>query len=98
MSYTTVITFKKQESSSKDRPSLDGKRHVLLAFTSHGWIDDQGIDFNKVSWYIFDLAQWTNMMTALTKVASKEKNEAVLKDTLTNGVDINKAIKVKEKP
>ncbi|WP_235856515.1 hypothetical protein [Flagellimonas oceanensis] len=36
MSTTSVITFKIQEFVPKDDPILDGKKFVLLGFTSHG--------------------------------------------------------------
>lgn len=37
------------------------------------------------------------MMVAYAKVSSKEKNETVLKDALSNGVVFNKGIKAKGK-
>ena len=73
------------------------KNRVLLAFTSYGWIGEQGIDFNKVSWYLIDNDEWMNMMVAYAKVSSKEKNESILKEILTNGVIVNKGVKVKSK-
>lgn len=97
MSSTTVVSFKIQEFSPTDNPTLDGKKQVLLAFTSYGWISEQGIDFNKVNWYLIDSSEWVNMMVAYAKVASKEKNETVLKEALTNGVVVNKGIKAKGK-
>ncbi|MBG6188201.1 hypothetical protein [Flavobacterium sp. CAN_S2] len=97
MSATSVISFKIQEFSPSDNPKLDGKKLVLLAFTSYGWISDQGIDFNKVEWYLIDNSEWMNMMVAYAKVASKEKSDAVLKDALANGVVVNKGIKAKGK-
>lgn len=97
MSSTSVISFKIQEFSPADNPKLDGKKQVLLAFTSYGWISDQGIDFNKVNWYLIDSTEWANMMVAYAKVASKEKNETVLKEVLTNGLVLNKGIKAKGK-
>ncbi|HAT81372.1 MAG TPA: hypothetical protein DCS17_08350 [Flavobacterium sp.] len=98
MSATSVITFKIQEFNPSDNPKLDGKKQVLLAFTTYGWISDQGIDFNKVSWFLIDSTEWMNMMVAYAKVASKEKNETILTDVLTNGIVVNKAIKAKGKP
>lgn len=98
LSSTSVITFKIQEFSPSDNPKLDGKKQVLLAFTSYGWISDQGIDFNKVSWFLIDSTEWMNMMVAYAKVASKEKSETILNDVLTNGIVVNKAIKAKGKP
>jgi hypothetical protein len=97
MSATSVISFKIQEFNPTDNPKLDGKKQVLLAFTSYGWISDQGIDFNKVSWYLIDSTEWLNMMVAYAKVSSKEKNETILKEALCNGVVVNKGIKAKGK-
>jgi hypothetical protein len=97
MSATSVISFKIQEFNPTDNPKLDGKKQVLLAFTSYGWISDQGIDFNKVSWYLIDSTEWLNMMVAYAKVSSKEKNETILKEALSNGLVVNKGIKAKGK-
>jgi hypothetical protein len=97
MSATSVISFKIQEFTPSDDPVLDGKKQVLFGFTSYGWITEQGIDFNKVKWFLIDSAEWTNMMVAYAKVSSKEKNEAILKEKLMNGIIVNKGIKVKGK-
>ena len=97
MSNTSVITFKIQEFTPKDEASLDGKKQILFAFTSYGWIGEQGIDFNKVSWYLVDSVEWMNMMIAYSKVSSVEKNESVIKEALTNGIVVNRGIKVKSK-
>jgi len=97
MSRTTVLTFKIQEFTPKDKPKLDGKKYVLLAFTSYGWINEQGIDFNKVSWYLVDSKEWTNMMVAYTKVSSEEKSDSKITEKLTKGVIVNKGVKVNGK-
>lgn len=97
MSKTTVLSFKIQEFTPNDNPELNGKKQILLAFTSYGWINEQGIDFNKVSWYLIDIEEWTKMMVAYAKVSSKEKNDNIIKEKLTTGVIINRGIKVKGK-
>lgn len=97
MSSTSVLTFKIQEFIPKDNPDLNGKKQVLLAFTSYGWINEQGIDFTKVSWYLVDKDEWTKMMIAYAKVSSDEKNEEIIKEKLTSGVIVNRGIKVKGK-
>lgn len=97
MSSTSVISFKIQEFSPTDNPTLDGRKQVLLAFTSYGWISEQGIDFNRVQWYLIDSEEWMNMMVAYSKVSSNEKSESVIKEKLTDGVLVNKGIKVKSK-
>lgn len=97
MSSTSVISFKIQEFTPMNEPKLDGRKQVLLAFTSYGWINDQGIDFNKVNWYLIDSDEWLKMMVAYAKVSSDEKNETVLKEKLFSGIIANKGIKIKGK-
>lgn len=97
MSKTSVLSFKIQEFTPNDNPELNGKKQVLLAFTSYGWINEQGIDFSKVSWYLIDQAEWSKMMVAYSKASSKEKNENILKEKLATGVIVNRGVKVKGK-
>ena len=97
MSTTSVITFKIQEFAPVENPVLDGKKQVLFGFTSYGWINEQGIDFSKVRWYLIDSDEWMKMMVAYAKISSTEKNENVLKEKLTAGVIVNRGVKVKSK-
>lgn len=94
LSKTSVLCFKIQEFTPADNPVLNGKKQVLLAFTSYGWINEQGIDFSKVTWYLIDQDEWTNMMISYTKVSSTEKSETVIKDKLSTGIIVNKGVKV----
>src|SRR5690606_38990807 len=97
MSSASVISFKIQEFIPSDKPELDGKKQVLFGFTSHGWINEYGIDFNKVKWYIIDEAEWIKMMIAYIKVSSEQKNETTIKEVLVNGKVVNNGVKVKSK-
>ncbi|MGB2684640.1 MAG: hypothetical protein WBC43_06440, partial [Olleya sp.] len=97
MSAVSVITFKIQEFTPEDKPELNGKKQVLFGFTSSGWISEYGIDFEKVSWYLIDDAEWLNMMVAYVKVSSGESNEVDLETTLKEGKVVNKGVKVKSK-
>ena len=97
MSSASVITFKVQEFEPSDKPELDGRKQVLLGFTSHGWINEYGIDFNKVKWFLIDEAEWTNMMVSYVKVASGENDNTLVKSTLKNGRIVNKGVKLKNK-
>jgi len=97
MSSASVITFKIQEFEPKNRPELDGRKQVLLGFTSHGWINEYGIDFNRIKWFLIDKAEWTKMMVAYAKVASEEKDDIRLEATLVNGRIVNKGVRVKSK-
>ena len=97
MSATSVITYKIQEFNPTMNPILDGKKQVLFGFTSHGWLTQTGIDFNKITWYLIDDTEWMHMMVAYVKVASEEKNETTLKEILTAGKVVNKGVKLKSK-
>lgn len=97
MSATSVITFKIQEFMPTDKPELNGKKQVLLGFTSYGWINEYGIDFDKIRWFLIDSNEWIKMMTSYTKVASGEENDNFVKEQLSNGKIVNKGIKVKGK-
>lgn len=96
LSSTSVITFKIREFAvNGDKPVL-GKKLVLFGFTSFGWINEYGIDFNKVRWFLVDNDEWMNMMTAYSKVASGEKNESTIRGALNNGKVVNRGIKAKK--
>lgn len=96
LSSTSVITFKIQEFDIKeDKPEL-GKKLVLFGFTSFGWINEYGIDFDKVKWFLIDSDEWINMMTSYSKVASSEKKEEVIQEALRNGKVVNNGIKGKK--
>lgn len=73
MSSTSVITFKIREFEINGDEPVIGEKLVLFGFTSFGWINEYGIDFDKVKWFLIDNEEWMTIMTAHTKVASGEK-------------------------
>lgn len=97
MSSASVITFKIQEFTPRDKPELNGKKQVLLGFTSQGWINEYGIDFNKVKWFLIDKAKWLDMMVSYVKVASGEKTDSYAKEILESGKIVNRGVKMKSK-
>ena len=97
ISSASVITYKIQEFIPELEPELNGKKQILFGFTSHGWINEYGIDFNKVKWHLVDETEWMNMMVAYVKVSSEEKNNATLEETLRTGKVVNKGVKIKSK-
>lgn len=97
LSSTTVISFKVQGFKPTDNPILDGKKQILFGFTSHGWITQYGIDFDKVDWFLIDQAEWINMMTSYVKVASTETDDNSIKEKLKNGKVVNRGVKIKSK-
>lgn len=97
MSSASVITFKIQEFVPGDNPEVNGKKQVLLGFTSHGWINEYGIDFNKVNWFLIDQPEWTKMMVSYVRVASGDWVNSNIEETLINGKIVNKGVKIKSK-
>lgn len=95
LSATSVITFKIKEFEISEREPKFGKRWVLFGFTSFGWINEYGIDFNKVRWYLIDTDEWMNMMVAYTRMASGIEEEQILRDALINGKVVNTGVNVK---
>ena len=92
MSSVSVILFNIQEFEPSDDPIL-GKKYVLFGFTSHGWISEQGINFNKVKWHLIDDAEWMSMMTSYVKVASVVDDEKYIQEQLIKGKIVNKGVK-----
>lgn len=97
ISSASVISFTVQEFTPKMDPTLDGKKYVLFCFTSHGWVNENGLDFSKVIWLFVDGEEWMKMMIAYSKVASEEKDDNKLKEILVAGVIDDKGVKVKGK-
>ena len=95
MSSASVISFKIQEFEPEDNPVLNGKKYVLLGFTSHGWINEYGIDFNKVKWFMINRSEWTKMMVAYVKVASGVTSD--VESDIINGKIVNRGVRVKGK-
>lgn len=91
----SVVTYKIQLFTPSDKPDLNGKKFVLFAYLSDGWVNQYGLDFSKFMWDLIDKEEWLNMMTAYSKVASEEKNETTIKDALIQGKVVNKGIKGK---
>jgi len=96
ISSASVMTFKIQEFVPSDKPKLTGKKQILFAFTSRGWISEYGIDFSKVTWHLIDSNEWMNMMIAYSKVASEKTNENLIRESLKEGKIVNKGVKTKK--
>lgn len=96
-SAVSIVTYKLQLFKPSDKPELNGKKYVLFAFLSHGWVSQNGLDFNKFMWHLVDEDEWVNMMTSYVKVSSDEKNIETIKTSLREGKVVNKGVKVKGK-
>ncbi|TXD53601.1 MULTISPECIES: hypothetical protein [unclassified Polaribacter] len=96
-SAVSIVTYKVQLFKPADKVELNGKKYVLFAFLSDGWINQNGIDFNRFIWHLVDESEWINMMTSYVKVSSDEKNIGTIQKTLKEGKIVNKGVRVKSK-
>lgn len=97
ISQISVIIYKIQEFIPADKPKLNGKKFVLLGFTSHGWVNEYGINFNKVQWFLIDKEEWLKMMTSYVKVSSGDNDENKIEETLKEGRVVNNGVRVKSR-
>ena len=100
MSLTSVITFKIQEFDPEKLPNnfyidrdLGGKKWVLMAFTSPGWMNDYGVNISRMKWLLVDREEWLNMMVTYVMAASGAKDVEMVKRNVTDGKIVNKGIK-----
>lgn len=96
-SAVSVVTYKIQLFTPSDKPKLDGKKYILFAFLSDGWVNQNGIDFSKFMWHLIDETEWIKMMTAYVKVSSDEKNTEKIITTLKSGKVVNNGVKIGSK-
>jgi hypothetical protein len=89
-SAVSIVTYKVQLFTPSRDIELDGKKYVLFAFLSHGWVNQNGLDFNKFMWHLVDETEWLSMMTSYVKVSSDEKNIETINKTLKEGEIVNK--------
>lgn len=104
MSSTSVITFKIQEFDPLKLPknsysfdNLDGKKYILLSFTSSGWLNNYGINLDLLKWFIIDEEKWIDMMISYIEAASGENNKNLIENTLRAGKIVNNGVKIKSK-
>ncbi|AUC86565.1 hypothetical protein CW731_15310 [Polaribacter sp. ALD11] len=55
------------------------------------------LDFSRFIWHLVDENEWISMMTSYIKVASSEKDNAIIRNTLIEGKVVNKGVKVRGK-
>ena len=88
ISRTSVIIFRIREfkiNSDGIADYSDDKKKILFAFTSHGWVSNNGVNYSRMKWQMVDKDEWLNMMVAYSKLASKEDDIFKTKEILTNG-------------
>tara|TARA_B100000768_G_C11181854_1_gene333284 strand:- start:100 stop:783 length:684 start_codon:yes stop_codon:yes gene_type:complete len=66
MSSIGVVTF---EIENYD----DGKRYLLFSFLSSGWINQYGVNFNKVRWMLFNQSEWNSLIKTYVETAARKE-------------------------
>lgn len=103
LSRTSLLTFRvvdfEIDGSSKDISQGEGlkikNKFVLFCFTSSGWINEYGINKNKIKWKLVNVNDWIDMMVAYSKVASGSNDDERIRELIKRGKIVNKGIKVK---
>jgi hypothetical protein len=67
MSSFPVLLYNVQEFQPQEKPIPMVKKQVLFGFTSNGW-QNNGVNFDKVRWYLIDEGEWIKMMTPMLKL------------------------------
>ena len=97
LSSTSVITYTITEidmiNNQPKQATALGKRKVLFAYTSHGWVNEYGTNYSQIKWEIIDRNEWVNMMTAYSTLASGEEDRDKIKKSLSIGYITKKGIK-----
>ena len=101
MSSTSVITFKIQEFDPLKLPKksysdtkLEGKKYILLSFTSSGWLNDYGVNLDRLKWFIIDEDKWIDMMISYVESASDQNDKNFIENTLRSGKIVNNGVKL----
>ena len=110
LSSVSVITFRIREfgvnkdlkvskwvRSSGNKVYDYGDKYVLYAFTSKGWVNEYGIDFNKIRWYLYKPSEWLDMITEYVSVASGIDDKSFISSSLLNGKLSNSGVRVERK-
>jgi hypothetical protein len=63
LSSVGVITFEIRDIKTNNK-------YVLFAFTSNGWANKYGVDYNRLLWKNFDSEEWNMLMQNYIKTAS----------------------------
>ncbi len=63
LSSVGVLTFEIKDIKTNNK-------YVLFAFTSNGWANKYGVDYNRLLWKNFDSEEWNKLMQNYIKTAS----------------------------
>lgn len=96
LSPNSIITFEIQEFDPRRMPSglnensnLYGRKFILFAITSAGWVNEYGIDYKQLGWFLINQDEWLNMMKVYVQMASGYSGD---EETLTNEIKSGKVV------
>ena len=74
-----------------------GKKFVLFAFTSYGWINENGVDFSKVKWKKFNRSEWNNLVKKFLDGSTTGKKLNIDIEKIASGQLDDQGLKIKGK-
>lgn len=77
-SNTTCVSLK--VTMRKAGENVD-KKYVLLMFTNKGWINDFGVNYSLVNYYLFDKNEWNKMISAYINLAIENPRLKIINST-----------------
>ncbi len=95
MSYTSVIPFRVYEYDIINKPNGEYefeilKRYALLAYGYPGFVNENGVNYEKVYWELIDKDTWFERLEAYVKSSSNPTIDVV--EALEKGYVVNKGV------
>lgn len=69
-------------------------RKLLLMFASSGWVNEYGLDYTKISWELWTVKEWNNLLTVFSDLNSPitiaiESNQIPIFSNTNRGINQN---------
>jgi hypothetical protein len=93
MSSVSVLLYNVQEFQPQEKPIPMVKTSVVW-FYKQWMANDNGVNFDKVRWYLIDEGEWIKMMTSYVKVVSGINDTKLVKTDWWKRKIVNKGVKV----
>ena len=84
LSNVSVLTFELENLTSPIN------RYVLFAFTSSGWANENGVNYDRIFWKRFDVSEWNSLIKVYVNTASGEN---VSESIISGAKIVNRGVK-----
>ena len=82
LSNVSVLTFELEDRITTKDFLLKTKRYILFAFTSSGWANENGINYDRIFWKRFDVSEWNSLIKLYVNTASgKNLSESIISES-----------------